>query len=300
MKTRLITIFTALVFVFSTDVYAAENDQDHEHGEENSSHMDGDMAQQVGIVTSRVSKQELHQTITVYGSLVSAPEQLSHVRARFQGVVKSVQATMGDRVKTGDVLAEIESNESLKTYQIRAPISGRIVQRHANIGESTQDQILFSIVNLDTVWAELRVYPAQQAAVNEGQSVHVLTADGIVESTVNHIVPAMESPYQLARVKLNNSEQNLSPGLMVEARVEVGRIPVSLAIAKDAVQTLGGRQGIFVKTGDEYRFTPLVLGQGDDHFYEVVEGLTSGDEYVSENSYLIKADIEKSEAEHEH
>jgi Membrane-fusion protein len=277
-----------------------EDEHGHGHGEENSSRINGDMAQQVGIVTVTANAQELHQTITIYGSLVSAPEQLSHVRARFEGLVKSVQVTIGDRVKTGDILAEIESNESLKTYQIRAPISGRIVQRHANIGESTQDQILFSIVNLDTLWAELRVYPAQQAAVKEGQSVHVLTADGSVESTVNHIVPAMESPYQLARAKLDNSKQNLSPGLMVEARVEVGRIPVSVAAAKDAVQTLGGRQGVFVKTGDEYRFTPLVLGQSDDHFYEVVDGLKLGDEYVSENSYLIKADIEKSEAEHEH
>lgn len=277
-----------------------EGEDEHGHGEENSSHINGDMAQQVGIVTTTANAQELHQTITVYGSLVAAPEQTSHVRARFEGLVKSVQGTIGDHVKSGEVLAEIESNESLKTYQIRAPISGRIVQRHANIGESTQDQILFSIVNLDTLWAELRVYPAQQVAVKEGQSVHILTADGGVESAVNHIVPAMESPYQLARAKLDNSKQNLSPGLMVEARVEVGRIPVSLAVAKDAVQTLGGRQGVFVKTGDEYRFTPLVLGQSDDHFYEVVDGLKSGAEYVSENSYLIKADIEKSEAEHEH
>ena len=66
------------------------------------------------------------------------------------------------------------------------------------------------------------------------------------------------------------------------------------------MQILGGRQGVFVKINDEYRFKPLVLGQSDDHFYEVVDGLESGDEYVSKNSYLIKADIEKSEAEHEH
>lgn len=277
-----------------------EGEDEHGHGAENSSRIDGDMAQQVGILTRKANTQELRQTITVYGSLVSAPEQLSHVRARFEGLVKSVRVTIGDRVKTGDVLAEIESNESLKTYQIRSPISGRIVQRHANIGEVTQDQILFSVANFDTVWVELRVYPAQQAAVKEGQSVHILTANGSVESTVDHVVPSMESSYQLARVKLENSKQILSPGLLVEARVVVGRVPVSLAVAKDAVQTLGGRQGVFVKTGDEYRFTPLVLGQRDDHFYEVVDGLKSGDEYVSENSYLIKADIEKSEAEHEH
>jgi cobalt-zinc-cadmium efflux system membrane fusion protein len=273
---------------------------EHEHGEENSSRIEDKMASQVGIVTSVSGPQELHQTITVFGSIVSAPEQLSHVRARFEGLVKAVKVTLGDRVKAGDVLTEIESNESLKTYIIRSPITGRVIQRHANTGEVTQDQVLFSIANFDTVWAELRVYPAQQSSVSEGQSVHLLTGSGSVASTVDHILPSIESPYQIARVKLANDKQSLSPGLMTEARIEVGRFSVALAVAKDAVQTLGGRQGVFVKQGEEYRFTPLVLGRSDDHFYEVLEGLEAGNEYVSENSYLIKADIEKSEAEHEH
>ncbi|MCH9692460.1 MAG: efflux RND transporter periplasmic adaptor subunit [Gammaproteobacteria bacterium] len=277
-----------------------DGEDEHGHGEENSSRINSGMAQQIGIVTASAGSQELHQTITVYGNLISGPEQLSHVRARFEGLVKSVQVTIGDTVKTGDVLAEIESNESLKTYKIRSPISGRVVQRHANSGEFTQDQILFSIVNFDTVWAELRVYPAQQSSVSEGQSAHVLTTNGRVKSRVKHVVPSMDSPYQLARVKLNNSKQTLSPGLMVEAQLEIGRFPVFLAVAKDAVQNLGGRKGVFVKYGDEYTFTPLVLGRVDEHFYEVIDGLERSAEYVSKNSYLIKADIEKSEAEHEH
>ncbi len=281
--------------------HGAHGEEDeHGHGEENTSRIEDSMAKQVGIVTSMASSQELHQTITVYGAIVSAPEQLSHVRARFEGMVNSVKVTLGDRVKTGDVLAEIESNESLKTYTIRSPISGRVVQRHANTGEVTQDQVLFSIANFDTVWAELRVYPAQQSSVTEGQAVHVLANNDSVESTVDHIVPSMESPYLMARVKLANSKHALSPGLMIEARVETGRFSVPLAVVKDAVQTLGGRQGVFVKAGDDYRFTPLVLGKSDDHFYEVIDGLEANSQYVSENSYLVKADIEKSEAEHEH
>jgi cobalt-zinc-cadmium efflux system membrane fusion protein len=276
---------------------------DHEKrgdGEDNNTHIDGGMAQEVGIVTSITGSQELHQTITVYGSLVSAPEQLSHVRARFEGLVKSVRVNIGDRVKTGDVLAEIESNESLKGYQIRSPISGRIVQRHANTGEVTQDQVLFSIANLEAVWAELRIFPAQQSLVTEGQTVHVLTQGGHVESKIQHIVPSMEFSYQLARVQLDNRQQSLFPGLMVEALLETGRFPVPLAVAKDAVQNLGGRQGVFVKDEDNYTFTPLLLGRADDQFYEVIDGIEVNTVYVSQNSYLIKADIEKSEAEHEH
>ena len=77
---------------------------EHEHGEENSSRIEDKMASKVGIVTSVSGPQELHQTITVFGSIVSAPEQMSHVRARFEGLVKTVKVTLGDRVKAGDVL----------------------------------------------------------------------------------------------------------------------------------------------------------------------------------------------------
>lgn len=278
----------------------AWSEEDLGHSDENSSHIKDKMASQVGIVTSVSGSQELHQSITLFGSIVSAPEQLSHVQARFEGLVKAVKVTLGDRVKTGDVLAEVESNESLKTYTIRSPITGRVVQRHANTGEVTRDQVLFSIANFDTVWAELRVYPAQQSSVSEGQSVHVLTNNGSVSSIVDHILPSINSPYQIARVKLANDKQSLLPGLITEARIEVGRFLVDLAVAKDAVQAMGGRQGVFVKQGEEYRFTALVLGRSDEHFYEVTEGLEAGSEYVSQNSYLIKADIEKSATEHEH
>ena len=57
---------------------------------------------------------------------------------------------------------------------------------------------------------------------------------------------------------------------------------------------------VFVKEGEEYRFAPLTLGRSDGKYIEVISGIRAGQEYVSKNSYLIKADIEKSEAEHEH
>lgn len=273
----------------------------HEYVEENISRIQPELANQLEIGTAFASKQTLHQTITVYGSLATGPEQLSHVRARFEGMVKSVNVSIGDEVKAGDLLAEIESNVSLKNYQMRAPIAGKIVQRHANTGEVTQDQVLFSIANFESLWAELRIYPAQQSFVIKGQSVIVVENNNAgIEAEINHVIPALEKPYQLARVKIKNTGLALSPGLLVEAHIETGSFQASLAIDKNAIQSLGGREGVFVKHDDEYIFTPLVLGRRDEHFVEVLTGLNHGDEYVNKNSYLIKADIEKSEAEHEH
>ena len=258
------------------------------------------MAQQLGIVTSIAAAQELEQSISLYGSLTSGPEQISHVRARFQGLIKSVAVSIGDLVKTGDLLAEVESNDSLKVYRIRAPISGRVLQRHANIGEFTQDQVLFSIVNLDTLWAELRVFPSQQPSVSAGQAVRLLGGDKSMDTKIDHVLPSLDSPYQLARFKLNNTDQSLSPGLIVEAEVVIDRFPVDLAVHADAIQEINSRKGVFIKDADTYSFTPLVLGRRDDAFVEVLQGLDENDEYVSENSYLLKADLEKNEAEHDH
>lgn len=301
---QIVILITTIVILASVPAYSAGDHSSKKHNEtppkENFSQIEADMAQQLGIVTSTVASQELEQSISLYGSLISGSEQISHVRARFEGLIKSVAVTIGDRVKTGDLLAEVESNDSLRVYRIRAPISGRIMQRHANTGEFTQDQVLFSIANLDTLWAELRVFPSSQSFIREGQTVRILDRDNRIDAKIDHVVPSLDTPYQLARIKLGNIDQKLAPGLMVEAHIIISQFPTDLAVSRNAIQEIEGRQGVFIKDGETYSFTPLVLGRQDDRFVEVIEGLVEGSEYVSDNSYLLKADLEKSEAEHDH
>lgn len=305
---QIVILFITIAALASMPAYSAgdhptekhEEATEHKETEKNVSRIEPDMALQLGIVTSTAAPQQLEQSIPLYGSLISGPEQISHVRARFEGLIKSVAVTIGDRVKTGDLLAEVESNDSLKVYRIRAPISGRIMQRHANTGEFTQDQVLFSIANLDTLWAELRVFPSRQSSVREGQAVRILDRDNRIDANVDHVVPSLDTPYQLARIKLKNTDQTLVPGLMVEAHIVTGQFPANLAVSRNAIQEIEGRQGVFIKDGETYSFTPLVLGRQDDAFVEILEGLAEGQEYVSDNSYLLKADLEKSEAEHDH
>jgi cobalt-zinc-cadmium efflux system membrane fusion protein len=277
-----------------------DTDNQSHDDEENTSRIDSNMATQVGIGTTAATEQTLHQTITSYGVLSTGPEQLSHMRARFSGLITSVKASIGDTVKAGDLLAEVESDASLKKYSVRAPISGTIVQRHANTGEVTMDQVLFSIADFDTLWAEFRIYPAQSGNVVAGQTVEVISDIQRITGKISHIIPALDKPYQLARVPLDNRQLGLSPGLLVEGRIIIDEFNVPLAVEKNGVQQLGGRSGVFVQEEDTYHFAPLVLGRKDEHYVEVLSGLEESQRYVNRNSYLIKADIEKSEAEHEH
>jgi membrane fusion protein, heavy metal efflux system len=282
------------------DGHAESGGHGHED-EEGTSQIEDTMAQTVGIVTERSGEQTLHQTILTYGRLTTAPEQTSHVRARFSGVVTSVQVTIGETVAAGDLLAEVEANESLRKYSIRAPIAGMIVQRHANSGEVTGDQILFSISSFDNLWAELRIFPSQRSSVAIGQEVFLSIGEQKVKTKIEHLLPAGdEQPYLIARAKLSNDLSMLSPGSMAEGRIVIDEFNVDVAVKIDALQILGGRTGVFVKHGNKYEFIPLVVGRKDDSYAEVISGLKPDTEYVTRNSYLIKADIEKSEAEHEH
>lgn len=277
-----------------------ENSEHDDEQEEGSTRIENAMATQSGIETSRVSSQVLHQTIVVYGNLTIGSEKLSHVRARYSGMIKTVKRSLGDRVKRGDLLAEVESNESLKVYQVRAPIAGTIIQRHANTGELTQSRALFSIANFDTLWAEFRIYPYQQSLVKVGQNIDFRVNDLDLSGSIQHIIPVLDKPYQLARIVFDNQSTGLTSGLLVEGRIVVDKFTAQLAVDKNAIQTMNGQPVVFVKQGDEYTFAPIALGRSDDRYVEVLSGLSLGQDYVVKNSYLIKADIEKSEAEHEH
>lgn len=276
-----------------------ENDE-HEHNETLSSRISDDMATAVNIVTDRADSQRLRQHQVVYGKLSADPNRISHVNARFPGILTSVKFSLGDSVKAGDVLAVVESNESLNTYAIKAPIDGVIIQRSANVGEVAQQQTLFSIADFGSLWADFRLYPSQQVAVATGQNVVILAADTEINGVIAHIIPSLTQPYQLARVKLDNRDGKLSPGQLIEGAVITGEFNVELAVKKSAIQILDNQSGVFVKNNTEYVFTPLQLGRSDMDYVEVIAGLKPGQWYVTTNSYLLKADIEKSEAEHAH
>ena len=296
MNKYLLTLLLLFGVLSSIQTAFADDDHDEEEYEE-ISRINDDLSTKVGIVTTKATAGTISQTVTVYGTVTQAPENMHGIYARFPGVIKSVNVSIGDAVKKGDHIATVESNESLKTYSIHTPASGIIVQRQVNPGELTQDRRLLVVSNLDTVWVEFRIYPEKQETVSAGQPVSITINNQVIRSVVAHLVPVESKPYVLARVQLKNDELKLSPGLLAKGKIHTDEFNVALVVTKDAVQELGERLGVFVKEDEAYEFAPLVLGKSDDNFIEVVSGIEPGADYVSENSYLIKADILKSEAE---
>ncbi len=261
-----------------------------------------DIAARSGIVTASAASGTLRQTLALYGAIEPDAEQVRQVSARFPGLIRSVSGAVGARVQAGDALAVIESNESLQSYTVTAPLAGTITARNANPGESSGDRPLFVISNFARVWADLGVFPRDRAQLAVGQRVRVRATDGSVEAEGR--IALLGTPDTanrlIARVVVDNAAGRWTPGQFVSGEVAVAETPVAVAVPLAALQKFRDWDVVFRVEGDAYQAMPLELGRRDGSQVEVLGGLTVGQRYVSHNSYLIKADIEKSGASHDH
>lgn len=256
-----------------------------------------------GLVIAPVGPAKISEVIPLYGTLKPNAEAVRSVTARFPGVVRSVNAAVGDEVKQGAVLATVESNESLQVYPVTSPLAGIVTERFTNAGEQSGTP-LFTVANLSTLWAELSLFPRDRSRIRVGQSVRVKVteADQAVIGKVIYISPLGTSSTQSlsARVVLTNRDGLLSPGLYVRGDVSVSEAEVALAVPVGAIQELEGGTSVFVEDEDGLEPRVVKTGRTDGVFIEILEGLSAGDKVVVEGSFVLKAEMGKGEAEHEH
>ena len=262
-----------------------------------------DMAKAAGMKVATVGEGLLHQRLALYGAIQPNPEGLRAVSARFPGPVKSVSVQVGDTVRKGQTLATIESNESLQVYAVTAPLSGTLTARHINPGEAAGAEPLFEIADFSSVRAELNVFPRDRGQLQLGRKVLITAADGAAkgEGSIGFVAPVGSANQALsARVLLDNSQGQWTPGQFVNAQVTVGSATAALVVPLPALQTFRDGDVVFVNEGEKYQALPVQLGRQDGQSVEVLSGLQPGAAIVVENSYLVKADIEKSGASHDH
>lgn len=273
-------------------------------GNENGIQLTDEQIKNAGIVLAEAGPASIRETLPLYGVIVPNAERVRDVTARFPGVIRTVSAAIGDSVREGQTLATVESNESLQTYAVVAPLAGMITARSTNAGEQTGDKVLFTVADLSTVWVEIALFPRDVGKVYLGQTVHVRGAgsDATAEGKVVYVAPFGSAANQTvtARVRLDNATRRWAPGLYVVAEADLAHRDVPLAVASGALQTLDERTVVFVR--EEAGFEPRTVrtGHADSERSEIVKGLAAGEIYVARNSFILKAELGKGSAEHEH
>jgi cobalt-zinc-cadmium efflux system membrane fusion protein len=261
------------------------------------------IARESGIETEPAGPHTIRETVDVTGMVQANPARVSTVRARFPGVITDVRADTGDNVRRGDILARIETNESLRPLAVVAPIDGLVVDRNIQIGQVTGTEPLYIVADLSEVWIQLDIFGRDLARVRAGQDVTITTLDGTrFEGVIDFVSPLVAHGSQSvrARIPLENPDGALRAGQFVSAHVVVAENEVPIAIRREAVQTFRDFDVVYARVGDTYEVRMLELGRRNGEYVEVLSGLKVGEIYVSANSFLVKADIEKSGASHDH
>lgn len=233
---------------------------------------------------------------------ISAEQDYLQARNAMQEAEISLQ---GAQQKLASLGAGSSNGGNLTRYEIRSPIDGTVTEKRIAIGESLKDDAnIFVVADLSTVWAEMTVYAKDLNAVKVGQKATVkATAFEFKSSGTLSYVGALvgeQTRTAKARVVLPNPKGIWRPGLPVNIDLVAGEIEVPVAVSVEAVQTVNEQATVFGRYGDSFEARPLELGRSDGKFTEVVKGLYAGEQYAAKNSFLIKADLGKSGASHDH
>ncbi len=286
-----------------------EHGKHEEHGE-HEEHADfveitQEKAKEVGIEIQQTKPLAIETTRTLFGEFRANQENLAHIAPRFAGIIQQVYKRLGDHVKKGETLVVIESNESLTTYKVKSLISGTIIARDATRGEAvTEGQRLMTVADLSTLWVDLNAYPRDYHWLKIGQTVYIKNpvTGKLIESKIDYISPFGQEGTQtmLARATVDNSKGDLRPGLFAEGEIHTGKKKAAVTVLSSALQTWEEKDVVFVWKEDGFEATPVTLGRTDGKHTEILTGLKVNDTYAAHNSFLLKAELGKDMAEHEH
>lgn len=248
----------------------------------------------LALATHNREKQLWEEKISAEQDYLQAQHDLQEAKINSQRIQQKLGAIGAGSSTTG-----------LSRYELRSPIDGVVTNKQISLGQVVGEaDSLFEIADLSTVWAEMTIYAKDINTVKTGQKVTIKASafDAQAVGTIAYVSTLVgeQSRTAMARVVLNNPNQIWLPGLPVNIELVSDEVTVPLAVSVEGLQTLKDWTVVFGRYGEYIEARPLKLGRRDSRYAEVLEGLSVGEQYVAGNSFLIKADIGKADASHDH
>jgi cobalt-zinc-cadmium efflux system membrane fusion protein len=254
-----------------------------------------------GIAFSEVQKREVEQRAAA-GNAASAKAALQAAENRLHLLGISQDA----------IKRLIDTGEINPRFDIHAPIAGQVIEREVTLGElvAPDKEKLLVISDTTSLWALAEVPEARLAEVGVGSKAEVQLAampGERIAGEVSLLSAEVDPTTRTARLRIvvDNAHGKLRPGMFARTLIQTGKSDAAAAIAvpEEAVQTVEGKVSVFVPVeGEENTFAPreVVVGRAVNGFLPVLSGLKSGESVVISGSFILKAELGKSEAGHEH
>lgn len=297
-----IITFGLILVTTSFNGYASE-EHDHDDEHTDSTTISSYYIQTSGIKSETAGPQTLIQTDTLFGVIAPVQDQVFSLHASFPSMVEKVFVQVGDQVKKGQTLARLTNILTLQIYTLKSPSEGEVTSRSVNTGDRVDAEEILVISDLSKVWVDMSAFPENVERLSIGQRAKVYDLHDHEKSIgeISYIAPQMTGGHiARARATIDNNEGHWRPGMHVKADIEIANKTVALAVKREALQNMENNNVVFEREGNNFTVRAIEVGEQDDNWIEVLSGLKTGAEYVSENSFILKADILKSGASHDH
>ena len=320
LLSRLILVSVVLMILFSPGLAPSAWPQSHddhagdeggengEHADEGEGHegeghdgpilLDQKDIERMGIELAPAGPGVIRTTLTLPGEIALNQDRVADIVPRFNGIVREVRKHLGDDVRAGEVMAVIESNTSLQTYEVKSLIAGSVVEKHITLGEfvSTESDV-YIVADLSDVWVDIAVYARDQGAVSVGQEVEVRSNDLNISAkgVISYLSPLVDEQTRtsLARTVLPNSKGLWRPGSFITAEILAGVVTVPVAVPNHAIETMEDHDVVFVQTDRGFTPRQVTVGLANGGKTEIVAGLQAGEMIVVEGSFTLKAELMK-------
>jgi len=292
--------------------YNDEHDHDHgDHSHDDHSHddhyhdheeADGTITltsvqmANLGIATAVAEIRTIQETVDLISSVEVLPERQAHVSPRFDGQIRSVQATLGDTVLAGDRLVVVEPIiAGANSLILAAPISGVISEQSARIGQTVQaTSILFEISDHSRMLLHGTMMESPDITrIRAGQTatVHLdALPDNPITAEVARVYMAREDGTGLFTVhaEVENESGQLYPGMMGTMSIAVDDAVMGIVVPDRAILGSMGDRFVFVRNGDDFERRSVVEGLHSGADTEVLEGVFPGEEVVIQGHYQLQ------------
>lgn len=200
-------------------------------------------------------------------------------------------------------LPKVADEAQYRLYEIRSPIAGSVTARDIVLGQTVgTDREIFTIADISKVWVELAIPPGDLAFAREGQDVRVEAGPQKGTGRIIALSPLIDPETRSAKAiaELDNTGSVWRLGDYINARLMSAGQEANIVVPNAAIQTIEGKKVVFVSEGGGFRARPITTGREDSVNVEVLSGLEFGETIATSNTFTLKAELGKSEAEHEH
>ncbi len=255
------------------------------------------------IETEVVAAGDLDRTLKAAGRVSENMNKTAKLASTLEGRIARLNADINDSVKSGEVLAQIQTPELIgKALELKAPMDGVIIERNQAVGELVDKTSAIYVISDPTdLWVIAEIKESDIAAVKVGQDAAftVLAYPGApFHGKVVRIGNKVEEQSRTieTRIEVNNSDGRLKPGMFADVEVVTTIEKDVLAIPAKALQSLDDEQIVFVALSEgNYEKRIVKLGMEQHGRVQILEGAQAGDKVVTEGSFILKSEMLKSE-----